>query len=117
VLVPADAFETDASDAMGTSGSVGSSVEAAVETSVLLGRPYALAIAAGSDGTSAARQLERICRGWRLRPVAETLVHQNGLPQTRDVILQPKVCTPNAQVRCSELGGLVAATVLLESET
>ena len=46
------------------------------EVSRLLGRPYGLAIAAGSDGTGAAKQVERICLGWRLRPVAETIVHR-----------------------------------------
>jgi multimeric flavodoxin WrbA len=35
------------------------------------GRPYATLISAGSDGRNAARQIERIATGWRLRPVAE----------------------------------------------
>ena len=84
------------------------------ETSLLLGRPYGLAIAAGSDGSNAARQVERICTGWRLRPVAPTFVHQNGLPQHRESILAPKgLLEPPARERCVELGGLVAATVLL----
>ena len=37
------------------------------------GRPYAVLVCAGSDGSNAARQIERICTGWRLRPVAEPL--------------------------------------------
>ena len=37
----------------------------------LNGRPYALLVAAGSDGTGAARQVARIATGWRLRAVAE----------------------------------------------
>ena len=61
------------------------------EVSQLLGRPVAVAVAAGSDGSNAARQMERICRGWRLTPVADTLVSQNGLVQTKANILQPKV--------------------------
>ncbi|WP_431270881.1 flavodoxin family protein [Dankookia sp. P2] len=40
----------------------------------LNGRPYALLIAAGSDGTGAARQAARIATGWRLRAVAEPLI-------------------------------------------
>ena len=31
------------------------------------GRPYAILICAGSDGQNAARQIERIATGWRLR--------------------------------------------------
>ena len=87
--------------------------EGDAEISRLLGRPYGLAVAAGSDGTGAARQLERICRGWRLRPVADTVICQNGQPQTAEAILLPKACPPAAQERCAELGGLLAATVLL----
>ena len=83
------------------------------ETSRLLGRPYGLAVAAGSDGRSAAKQMERICKGWRLRPVAETLISRNGLPQTAEAILRPKQCPPEVTQRCTELGGLVAATLLL----
>ncbi len=35
------------------------------------GRAYATAIAAGSDGEGAQRQIDRIAKGWRLRRVAE----------------------------------------------
>ena len=83
------------------------------ETSLLLGRPYGLAIAAGSDGSNAARQIERICAGWRLRRCADTFIHRNGLPQTKANILAPKVCSTEAIERCREIGGLVAATALL----
>ena len=83
------------------------------EASVLSGRPYGVAVAAGSDGTGAARQMARICRGWRLRPVADPLIQRNGQPQTAEAIQQPKSCPPEAALRCAELGGLVAATLLL----
>jgi multimeric flavodoxin WrbA len=83
------------------------------EVSMLAGRPYGLAIAAGTDGSGAVHQIQRICRGWRLRPVAEPLVHRNGEPQTPDAILRPKLCSSEAKQRCAELGGLVAATILL----
>ena len=36
----------------------------------LNGRPYASLVCAGSDGANAARQIERIASGWRLKPVA-----------------------------------------------
>ena len=86
------------------------------ETSLLTGRPHGLAIAAGSDGTNAARQIERICQGWRLRPVGETFINKNGLvPQNKANILLPKILEMDAKERCMELGGLVAATLLLNS--
>ena len=83
------------------------------ETSLLTGRPYGVAISAGSDGTNAAKQIERICTGWRLRHVADTFIHRNGLPQDKASILLPKVCPAEVQRKCEELGGLVAATLLL----
>lgn len=83
------------------------------EASRLLGRPCAVAVAAGSDGRSAAAQMERICQGWRLRPVAPALVHRNGLVQTKENILAAKECPPSLREQCVELGGLVAATALL----
>ena len=86
------------------------------ETSRILGRPVAVAVAAGSDGSNAARQMERICRGWRLTPVADTLISQNDLIQTKANILQPKVLDVSTRDRCHELGGLVAGTILLSDE-
>ena len=83
------------------------------EISLILGRPYALAVAAGNDGSNAAQQMTRICQGWRLRPVAEPFVHRNGLPQRAADVLSPKVLQPAACMQCKELGGLVAATLLL----
>lgn len=84
------------------------------ETSILQSRPFGLAIAAGSDGTNAARQVERICRGWQLKAVADTYINTNGLlVQTKEAILKPKLIDAEAEARCAELGGLVAATVLL----
>ena len=38
------------------------------------GRPYAVMVCAGSDGSGAARQIERICTGWRLKAVAPALI-------------------------------------------
>ena len=85
-----------------------------LEVSRLAGRPYGLAVAAGSDGSSAARQMARICTGWRLRAVApDALIIQNGLPQTAAAISLPKSLPAGAHERCVELGGLVAANILL----
>lgn len=38
------------------------------------GRPYALIITAGSDGSGAVRQWQRIATGWRLKPIADPLI-------------------------------------------
>ncbi len=38
------------------------------------GRPYALIVAAGNDGSGAASAVERICRGYPLKPVTEPLI-------------------------------------------
>lgn len=103
----------DVFTASGYDGTTGATSSDYIETSLLLGRPVGIAIAAGSDGRNAARQIERICQGWRLRPVAETFVHRNGLPQTKASILSRKLCPQEAAERCHEIGGLVAATVLL----
>ncbi|HYG46002.1 MAG TPA: NAD(P)H-dependent oxidoreductase [Bordetella sp.] len=77
----------------------------------IAGRPYALAISAGSDGAGAARQAERICTGWRLRAAAPALIERNGA-QTPEAILASKTVPADALQRCEELGGLLAATLL-----
>eukprot|EP00747_Dinoflagellata_sp_TGD_P180460 gnl/TRDRNA2_/TRDRNA2_32968_c0_seq1.p1 gnl/TRDRNA2_/TRDRNA2_32968_c0~~gnl/TRDRNA2_/TRDRNA2_32968_c0_seq1.p1 ORF type:complete len:232 (-),score=37.03 gnl/TRDRNA2_/TRDRNA2_32968_c0_seq1:301-996(-) len=76
------------------------------------GRPYALAISGGSDGEGAARQMARICQGWRLRPSAEPLILRNGA-QTPEAIAAPKTCSDEGRARCEELGALLAAQLLL----
>jgi multimeric flavodoxin WrbA len=84
------------------------------EAPLIAGRPYGLAIAAGSDGRSAARQAERICRGWRLAPVGDAVIQRSGRPQTAEDIMRPgKACPEDGKRRLRELGGLVAATLLL----
>ncbi len=69
----------------------------------ITGRPYALMVCAGSDGSSAVRQLERIATGWRLRKVAEPLVVCTHA-QTAAAILAPKALAPADLVACEELG-------------
>lgn len=76
------------------------------------GLPYACAISAGSDGTGAARQVERICTGWRLRSLAPPLIVNMGT-QTAQQILAPKTVAGADLDKCEELGGLLAATLLL----
>ena len=71
------------------------------------GRPYATAIAAGSDGRGAQAQIDRIVTGWRLRRVAEPLIVNLGA-QTPEAILAPKTVPEADLVRCRELGAAMA---------
>ncbi len=71
------------------------------------GRPYATAIAAGSDGGGAQRQIDRIAKGWRLRRVADPLI-VNTAAQTPEVILAPKTLTGEQLKVAQELGAGLA---------
>jgi multimeric flavodoxin WrbA len=72
------------------------------------GRPYATLICAGSDGQNAARQIERIATGWRLRPIADPIIVCTHA-QTPEAIFAPKSVAPEDLSRCSELGAALAA--------
>ena len=72
------------------------------------GRPYAAMVCAGSDGSNALRQLERIATGWRLRQVAPPLIVCTHA-QTPERILAPKVIEAGDLARCAELGAGLAA--------
>jgi len=74
----------------------------------LNGRPYALMIAAGSDGTGAARQVARIALGWRLKPIAEPIIVCTHA-QTPEAILAAKSLTAGELAPCAELGAALAA--------
>lgn len=74
----------------------------------LNGRPYALIIAAGTDGSGAARQLERIATGLRLKAIAPALIVRNGA-QTPEQILAPKTVPEADLVPARELGAALAA--------
>jgi hypothetical protein len=72
------------------------------------GRPYATLICAGSDGHNAAREVERIATGWRLKAMADPLIVCTHA-QTPEVILAPKVIGADDLKRCEELGAALAA--------
>ena len=78
----------------------------------LNGRPYATLICAGSDGQNAARQIERIATGWRLKAVAPPLIVCTHA-QTPEQILQPKRIGADDLQRCEELGSLLASGLCL----
>lgn len=76
------------------------------------GRPYASLICAGSDGHNAAKQIERIATGWRLKAVAPpTIICTHA--QSPEAILAPKQIAPAQLQRCEELGESLAAGLAL----
>lgn len=78
----------------------------------LNGRPYAAMVCAGSDGSNAARQLQRIATGWRLTEVAPPLIVCTHA-QTPEAILAPKQIGAEDLRRCAELGAALAAGLAL----
>jgi multimeric flavodoxin WrbA len=74
----------------------------------LNGRPYAVLICAGSDGSGAVRQIERIATGLRLKAVAPPLIVITHA-QTPEAILAPKHIGPADLSRCAEIGAALAA--------
>ncbi len=61
-----------------------------------LNKPYAVFISAGNDGTGALRQLQRIVKGYPLKPVAEPVIVRGEVTQ-------------EGLNRCRELGMAMAA--------
>ena len=76
------------------------------------GRPYAALICAGSDGTNALRQLDRIATGWRLKAVAPGRIVCTHA-QTPEAILARKVIAPEELAHCRETGAALASGLAL----
>jgi len=76
------------------------------------GRPYASLICAGSDGHNAARQIERIAGGWRLKAIAPPLIVCTHA-QTPEKILSPKQIGADDLNACREIGSTMAAGLAL----
>lgn len=76
------------------------------------GRPYATMIAAGTDGSGAERQIDRIATGWRLRRVAEPLILLTGA-QTAAAILASKIAPVAALQDCHVLGQSLSGGIAL----
>lgn len=72
------------------------------------GRPYAAIIAAGTDGEGAARQIQRIATGLRLREIAPPLIVRNGA-QTAEQILARKTVPEGDLKLARETGAALAA--------
>ncbi|MFA5912324.1 MAG: NAD(P)H-dependent oxidoreductase [Burkholderiales bacterium] len=78
----------------------------------LNGRPYASLICAGSDGANAARQIERIATGWRLKPVAAPLIVCTHAQTPEDILRPKQIGAPDLQA-CRETGAALAAGLAL----
>ena len=78
----------------------------------IAGRAYATLICAGSDGQNAARQIERICTGWRLKAVADPLIVCTHA-QTPEAITALKTIGEHDLRRCEESGAAIAAGLAL----
>jgi multimeric flavodoxin WrbA len=76
------------------------------------GRPYAIIVCAGSDGSNAVRQVERIATGWRLRKVADSAIVCTDA-QTPEAILAPKTLSQTDLKSARELGAAIAEGLAL----
>jgi NAD(P)H-dependent FMN reductase len=74
------------------------------------GRPYALLICAGTDGTGAVRQIQRIATGLRLKEVVPPMIVITGA-QAPEAILAPKTIAQADLDRCYETGAAFAAAL------
>ena len=71
------------------------------------GRPYSVIVCAGSDGSNAVRQTERIATGWRLKKVADSIIVCTHA-QTPEAILAPKAIPEADLVQARDLGATLA---------
>jgi multimeric flavodoxin WrbA len=78
----------------------------------LQGRPYAVLVCAGSDGQGAARQLERIATGWRLKSVAPPLIVCTRAQTPQAIQARKQLDAADLQA-CRELGAALAAGLAL----
>ena len=76
------------------------------------GRAYATIIAAGSDGTGAQRQLDRIATGWRLKRVVDPIIVGFDA-QTPEAILAEKKVSETDLDRCREIGAALGTGAAL----
>jgi len=67
------------------------------------GRAYATIIAAGSDGSGAQKQIDRIATGWRLKRVADPMI-VNFDAQAPEEIMAKKNVEAESLKECGELG-------------
>jgi len=78
----------------------------------LNGRPYAALICAGSDGRSAAQQIERIATGWRLKPIADPVIVCTHAQSAEDILRPKHIAGPDLKA-CEEVGAALAGGMAL----
>ena len=76
------------------------------------GRAYAMIVCAGSDGSNAVRQAERILTGWRLKKIMESAIVCT-YAQTPEMILAAKVINAKELQMAKELGAAMAQGIAL----
>lgn len=76
------------------------------------GRAYAMIVCAGSDGSNAVRQAERIATGWRLKKIAQSAIVCTHA-QTPETILAAKVIDIKELQMAGELGAAMAEGIAL----
>lgn len=76
------------------------------------GRAYATIIAAGSDGSGAQMQIDRIVTGWRLKRVADPMI-VNFHAQEPSEIIAKKTVSNETIVKCQQLGDSICEGVSL----
>lgn len=76
------------------------------------GRPWALLVAAGTDGEGAVRQWQRIATGWRLKAIADPMIVRTGA-DTPEAILADKQVPAEAIARARDLGAAMAEGIAL----
>ena len=76
------------------------------------GRPWALIVAAGTDGSNTVRQWQRIATGWRLRAIADPIIALTGA-DTPQAIAAAKTPEPGDVVQAHALGGAMATGLAL----
>lgn len=76
------------------------------------GRPFAIIVCAGSDGTNAVRQAERVASGWRLKKVADSQIICTHA-QTPEAILAQKQMTASDLHAARQLGAAMAEGLAL----
>ena len=75
-------------------------------------RPYAVIVCAGSDGSNAVRQTERIATGWRLKKVADSIIVCTNA-QTLEAILARKIIGEPDLAAARDLGTALAGGLAL----
>lgn len=72
------------------------------------GRSYALMVCAGSDGSNAVAQAERIATGWRLKKIADSRIICTGAQTPEAILARKTISEPDLQ-KARETGAALAA--------